>query len=168
MGPYPLHTEPAWCPDWDAQGVQDMIEDVPDHPNIWSDSSMEPIPHLDVEVAGAGGAGLLMSVLAFLMNYDGEHVQDLDGRLMAASIFSSISGPLQTVQSAEYWGVIFALQASSAIHVGIDNLTVLNELARLLAQDNMGPPPCSTLFLVKDGDLPATIHSMLRNRGFQG
>ena len=31
-----------------------MIDDVPDAPNIWTDGSREPIPHLDVEVAGAG------------------------------------------------------------------------------------------------------------------
>ena len=33
--------------------VQYMVESVPDHPNIWSDGSREPIPHLNVEVAGA-------------------------------------------------------------------------------------------------------------------
>ena len=31
-----------------------MIDDVPVAPNIWTDGSREPIPHLDVEIAGAG------------------------------------------------------------------------------------------------------------------
>ena len=31
-----------------------MVDDVPVAPNIWTDGSREPIPHLDVEVAGAG------------------------------------------------------------------------------------------------------------------
>ena len=34
--------------------VQDLIEAVKDDPNIWSDESVEPIAHLDFEVAGAG------------------------------------------------------------------------------------------------------------------
>ena len=40
----PAHTEPAW---WPLAGThkffQDMTEDVPDHRNIWSDGSTEPI-----------------------------------------------------------------------------------------------------------------------------
>ena len=48
LGPYPLHTESSWIPDWDPDHVQDMVD-----PNIWSDDSMESIPHLDFEVAGA-------------------------------------------------------------------------------------------------------------------
>ena len=31
-----------------------MVDDVPVAPDIWTDGSREPIPHLDVEVAGAG------------------------------------------------------------------------------------------------------------------
>ena len=34
--------------------VQDMVDDVPVAPNIWTDGSRELIPHLDVEIAGAG------------------------------------------------------------------------------------------------------------------
>ena len=29
-----------------------MVDDVPVAPNIWTDGSREPIPHLDVDVAG--------------------------------------------------------------------------------------------------------------------
>ena len=38
---------------WDQEDAQDMADDLPLHPNIWTDGSREPIPHLDVEVAGA-------------------------------------------------------------------------------------------------------------------
>ena len=38
----------------DQEDAQDMDDTVPDKPNIWTDGSREPIPHLDVEVAGAG------------------------------------------------------------------------------------------------------------------
>ena len=36
--------------------------------------------------------------------------------------FLSVPGPLQTVQRAELWGVILALQAGDGIHLGVDNL----------------------------------------------
>ena len=58
---------------------------------------------------------------------------------------------------AEYWGVILALQAYSRIHIGIDNLYVLRGVAALLSQEVTRTP----LSFVKDGDLLATIHSML-------
>ena len=59
-------------------------------------------------------------------------------------------------------GVILALQAYSGIHIGIDNLNVLRGVAASLSQQ----VPQSPLSLVKDGDLLATIHSMLCLRGF--
>ena len=62
---------------------------------------------------------------------------------------------------AEYWGVILALQAYSGIHVGIDKLNVLRGVAVLLSQ----VVPRTPLSLVKDGDLLATVHSMLCLRG---
>ena len=52
-------TEFSWFPDWVLEEIQDMVENAPNHPNIWSGGSMEPIPHLDVEVAGAGVLHLL-------------------------------------------------------------------------------------------------------------
>ena len=54
FGSYPLSASSAWQPFWDQDDVQDMIDAVPDYPNIWTDGSREPIPHLDFEIAGAG------------------------------------------------------------------------------------------------------------------
>ena len=54
MGLILLMPPSAWQPFWDQDDVQDMVDDVPDDPNIWTDGSREPIPHLDVEIAGAG------------------------------------------------------------------------------------------------------------------
>ena len=62
----------------------------------------------------------------------------------------------------ECWGVILALQAYSGIHIGIDNLNVLRGVAAILSHQ---VPQCP-LPLMKDGDLLATIHSMLSLRGF--
>ena len=53
-------------------------------------------------------------------------------------------------------------QAYSGIHIGIDNLNVLRGVAAILSRG----VPRSPLPLLKDGDLLATIHSMLCLRGF--
>ena len=46
-----------------------------------------------------------------------------DGSVVSACRgFCSVPGPLQTVQRAELWGVILALQASDGVHLGVDNL----------------------------------------------
>ena len=100
------------------QDVQETTDDVPDHTNICSDGSMEPIPHLDVEVAGA--EVLLMLLPSFFDNHEWEHAQDLDGQFNGISrIFSSTSGPLQTVQKTKYSVAILALQTLSGIRVTI-------------------------------------------------
>ena len=63
--------------------------------------------------------------------------------------FGSVPGPLQSVQRAEMWGVILALQSSGAVHLGVDNLSVVRHVGRLL-DGRHGPTPFE---LVKDGDL---------------
>ena len=137
-----------------------MIDDVPDSPNIWTDGGREPIPHLDVEIAGAG-AFIHSFAIVFDSHYWG-HAQDLDGPHEGCShIFSGVPGPIQSVQRAEYWGVILALQAYSGIHIGIDNMNVLRGVAALLSHR----VPRSPLPLMKDGDLLATIRSTLCLRG---
>ena len=35
--------------------------------------------------------------------------------------FFAVPGPLQSVQRADLWGVILALQSSGAVHLGVDN-----------------------------------------------
>ena len=55
--------------------------------------------------------------------------------------YCSVPGPLQTVQRAEFWGVILALQASCVVHLGVDNLNVVRHVGRLL-DNNLG---CSAL-----------------------
>ena len=91
LRPYPLSASSAWHPFWDQDDVQDMVDDVPVAPNIWTDGSREPIPHLDVEIAGAG-AFVHSPAIIFDSNHWGSH------------IFSGIPGPIQSVQRAEYWG----------------------------------------------------------------
>ena len=95
--------------------------------------------------------GLVLSAIIFDSNHWG-HAEGSSGVL----------GTILSVQRAEYWVVILALQAYSGIHIGIDNLNVLRSVAALLSQQVRRSP----LPLVKDGDLLATIHSMLCLRGF--
>ena len=76
--------------------------------------------------------------------------------------FSSVPGPLQTVQRAEMWGVILALQTSRAVHLGVDNLGVVRHVGRLL-DGCRGAVPFE---LVNDGDLLLLlIDHKLRSRG---
>ena len=85
----------------------EMLDDVPDNPDIWTDGSRELIPHLDIEIAGAG-AFVHSLAIVFDRNYRG-HAQDLDDPHEGSYISSGILGPIQSVQRAEYWGVILAL-----------------------------------------------------------
>ena len=148
LGPYPLSTHSthsAWHPFWDQDDVQDVVDDVPVAPDIWTGGCREPVPHLDVEVAGAG-ASVHSPAIIFDSNHWG-HAQDLDDPHEGSShIFSGVLGPIQSVQRAEYWEVILALQAYSGIHIGIDNLNVLRGVAALLShrvpQSPVPSPPC--------------------------
>ena len=75
--------------------------------------------------------------------------------------YCSVPGPLQSVQRAELWGVILALQASCGAHLGVDNLNVVRHVGRLLD----GGPGGRPFEIVKDGDLLCLIGRMLQLRG---
>ena len=68
---------------------------------------------------------------------------------------------MQTVQRAEFWGAIVALQAYWPCHLGIDNLNVVRSIGSLLDADCLAKP----LPLVKDGDLIALVQYMINTRG---
>ena len=75
--------------------------------------------------------------------------------------FCSVPGPFQSIQRAELWGVILALQSSGAVHSGVDNLNVVRNVGRLPD----GRPGSIPFELLKDGDLLLFINRMLRLRG---
>ena len=75
--------------------------------------------------------------------------------------FCSVPGPLQSVQRAELWGVILALQTSRAVHLGVDNLGVVRHVGRLLSGCRGSKP----FELVNDEDLLLLIDHMLQQRG---
>ena len=74
--------------------------------------------------------------------------------------FCSVPGPLQSVQRAEFWGVILALRADCGVHLGVDILSVVRHVGRLLDGKTASRPA----ELVKDGDLILLIERMLRLR----
>ena len=76
-------------------------------------------------------------------------------------LFLPVPGALQTVQRAEFWGALLAMQAYWPCHLGIDNLNVVRSIGRLLDFDCLAKP----LPLVKDGDLVALVQYMIRTRG---
>ena len=105
-----------------------MVDDVHVAPNTWTDGIREPIPYLDVEVTGAGAFVHSPAIIFDSIHWG--HAQDLDDSHEGSShIFLGVLGPIQSVQRAEYWGVILALQAYSGFHIGIDNLNVLRGVA---------------------------------------
>ena len=76
-------------------------------------------------------------------------------------LYFSVPGALQTVQRAELWGVIAALQASRPVHLGVDNASVVQHVGRILA----GRKPDRPLELLVDGDLVALIQRLVELRG---
>ena len=72
-----------------------------------------------------------------------------------------VCGVMQTVQLAEFWGAIIAMQAYWPCHFGIDNLNVARSFGRLLNHDILVKP----MPLVKDGDFIALAQYMIRTQG---
>ena len=139
---------------FDADEVAARMRDVPE---VWSDGSLVLDSVTGVSAAGAG-----------LFAHQPEHCWSdrrwghvdrvqLDRVPQSYRGFVSVPGPLQTVQRAELWGEIPALQSSDAVHVGVDHLGVVRHVGRLLDGG-----PCSLPYeLVTDGDLLVLITRML-------
>ena len=150
----------CWTPPeyWDAD---DIALEMSEFPNVWTDGSREDFSSVGgFEVAGAG-VYLPASELAFEGSVWGTAEEYCDARLERCRAFMPVPGVLQTVQRAEFWGAILALQAYWPCHLGIDNLNVARAIGRLLDRDCLAKP----LPLVKDGDLIALVQYMIRTRG---
>ena len=134
LGAYPVDFAGAWTPPeyWDAS---DIALEVPDDPNVWTDGSREDFSSLGgFEVAGAG-VYLPASEIAFENSVWGTVEEYGDARLERCRAFLPVPGVLQTVQRAEFWGTILAMQVHRPCHLGIDNLNVVRSIGRLLDAD---------------------------------
>ena len=139
----------------------DIALEMSDVPNVWTDGSREDLSSIGgFEVAGAG-----VYVPASELAFDGsvwEVAEEYgDARLEQCRVSMPVPGILQTVQRAEFWGAIMALQAYWPCHLGVDNLNVARTIGRLLDRNCLAKP----LPLVKDGDLIALAQHMIRARG---
>ena len=54
LGAYPVHPGDGWTPGWDPEDISDLVEDVPAHPNIWTDGGRDEDLEAMFGVAGAG------------------------------------------------------------------------------------------------------------------
>ena len=160
LGCYSSGTIIEWSPldEYDRAQVASL---VPDHHNVWSDGGLV----LDqVTGVSSSGAGFFAHQSE---NYWSDrrwgHVDRVrpEGEVQSCRGFCSVLGPLQSVQRAEMWGVILALQSSGAVHLGVGNLGVVRHVRRLL-DGHHGSVPFE---LVKDGDLLLLIYRMLHLRG---
>ena len=123
MGAYPTGYSGHWTPPdyWDAD---DVALEMSDHTNIWTDGSREDFSSIgDFEVADAG-VYLPAAEVAVESAVWGVAEEYGDARLERCRAFMSAPGVLQTVQRAEFWGAILALQAYWRSHLGIDNQNV--------------------------------------------
>ena len=131
-------------------------------PDVWTDGSM-----VEDKVSGASSAGAGFStgrVDRFWAERSWGHIDDglHENRTVSSCRgYCSVPGPSQSVQRAELWGVILALQASCGVHLGVDNLNVVRHVGRLLD----GGPRVRPFEIVKDGDLLCLVDRMLQLRG---
>ena len=123
LGAYPADFSSSWIPPdyWDAD---DIASEMSEHPNIWTDGSREDFSSVGgYEVAGAVFICLLLRLPLKVLS---EVLLKSMGMFAwsVAVLFLPVPGVLQTVQRAEFWGAILALQAYWPCHLGIDNRNV--------------------------------------------
>ena len=130
--------------------------------DVWTDGNV-----VQDKVSGASSSGsfFFLIILVYFGLIGGGVILMMmlvvTGPTGLAVVTVSVPGPLQTVQRAEFSGVILALQAADGIHLGVDNLGVVRHVGRLL-DSNVGSRPAE---LVKDGDLSLLIGRILEMRG---
>ena len=76
------------------------------------------------------------------------------------TLYSSLPGPLQSVERAEMWSVVLALQAAHAVHLRVDNLNVVRHVSRMLAGWSGARP----FELCVGGDLLPLIADLIQKR----
>ena len=154
----------SWITERDLSGDfdhDDAAASLTDHPDVWTDGSLV-LDHL-TGVSSSGSGFFAHQDEHFWRGCRWGHVDSVHPDLDRAYCrgFSSVPGPYQSVQRAEMWSVVLALQTSRAVHLGVDNLGVVRHVDRLL-RGCRGPKPFE---LVNDGDLLLLLEHMLNRRG---
>ena len=127
---------------------------LPDHPDVWTDGSLvlDHLTGVSTHQAERFWRGCRWGRVDDIRT-DLDHV--------CCRGFCSVPGPLQSVQRAELWSIILALQTSRAVHLGVHNLGVVRHVGRLLSGCRSSEP----FELVDDGDLLLLIDRMIQQRG---
>ena len=100
-------------------GADDIALEISDHPDIWTDGSREDFSSVGgFEVAGAG-VYLLAPEVALEFSIWRTAQEYGDARLERCRAFLPVPGVMQTVQRAEFWGAIVAMQAYWLCHLGM-------------------------------------------------
>ena len=159
------HSSPMVISEWSPLDGFDAVEAasrMPNAPNVWTDGNLVLDHVTGVSFSGAGFFFAHQSADGWRERRWGhvDHVRP-DGEVQSSRRFRSVPGPLQTVQVAEMWGVILALQSADAVHLGVDNLGVVRHVGRLLDGRSSSTP----LELVTDGDLLLLVERMPHLRG---
>ena len=138
------------------------VRRMPDDSNIWSDVVLCWIKNPVLPLLGP-----VCTLRWLVMHAEWGHldiVQPAHGSGVDSSwSFCSVLVPYR-LQRAELWGgggVILALQALDAVHVGEDNLNVFGHVGRLLDGIEISRPE----ELENDGDLEALVREMIDHRG---
>ena len=134
---------------------------LPDRPDVWTDGSL--VLDRNTGVSSSGSGFFAHHADHFWGSRRWGHADGVRVTPDVASCigFCSVPGPLQSVQRAETWGVILALQTSRAVHLGVDNLGVVRHVGRLLSDCRDSKP----FELVNDGCLLLLIDRMIQQRG---
>ena len=95
-------------------------------PDVWTDGSLVEDKVSGASSAGAGCFTFRCSRLwaNWMWGHLDEDVVD-DAVVSACRGFCSVPGPLQSVQRAELWGVVLALQANDGVHLGVVAVTCI-------------------------------------------
>ena len=133
LGRYSSSMVAEWSPSVELDGAR-AASSMPDHPNVWTDGSLV----LD-RVTGVSSSGAGFFAQQSENCWSGRRWDHFDGVRPGGEV-SSCRGPLQSVQRAEMWGVILALQSSHAVHLGVDNLWVVRHVGLLLDGKNGSSP----------------------------
>ena len=142
--------------------VEGAARRVAEEPDVWTDGSL--VDDKMSGVSSAGGGCFTFRVSRLWASWKWGHWDDDVGGGSVVSArrgFCSVPVPLQTVQRAEHWGVVLALQASDGVHLGLDNLGVVRHVGGIL-DGRVSSRPCE---LLPDGDLLLLIERMMHIRG---
>ena len=91
---------------------------VPDYTNVWTDGSLILEKVAGISSSGAGFFADHSATFWDVRTWEQVDLLHSVGNFPACRGFCSVPGPYQSVQRAEMWGVILALQSSGAVAFG--------------------------------------------------